>query len=323
MTFSKIEAKDDVELQNQLKISAEDTIIIDSHNIDIIIKNTEDISINETITIHNFQNVSISQINLWLKHLNNHDLIIIDEEQQTLSRDIFILENGTLVTVFFNVNLEKYQTYTFTLFYSLNRNIEKFEGKDSYYLFHFTSYISFLTLDQTLRVRLPEDSHVHVFPSKTGTPSYTPESGTSVPSGGYVFIVWTFNNLQTLTYQDFWVFFDESEGGISALWIIVGLSLGIILGAVSVFWWMKRRESKAIERIGKIFLSDDQKFILKTILNNEGTITQKELIESTNFTKSKISRNLFPLEEYGLIQKEKWGREYKCWLTEMGRKVIE
>ena len=120
------------------------------------------------------------------------------------------------------------------------------------------------------------------------------------------------------------VFFDEPSNSSPAIWIIViGPILGTILGASSVYWWMKKREKKSIEQLGKIFLTDEQKLILKIVLNNEGKITQKELIKQTQFTKSKISRNLFPLEEYGLIKKEKWGREFKIYITESGEKILE
>ena len=86
---------------------------------------------------------------------------------------------------------------------------------------------------------------------------------------------------------------------------------------------MRRGSSRLEEEIEKIYLTKNQQLLLKLISEKEGKMTQQDIIRITNFTKSKVSRNLTPLEENGLIAKEKWGREYKVKLTKKGLKVAQ
>jgi uncharacterized membrane protein len=86
---------------------------------------------------------------------------------------------------------------------------------------------------------------------------------------------------------------------------------------------MRRREIKARKAIGEIYLTDDQNLILKLVHQNDGRIAQKELLTQTNFSKAKLSRNISSLEEFGFITKEKWGREFRVYITKNGRKVVE
>jgi uncharacterized membrane protein len=85
----------------------------------------------------------------------------------------------------------------------------------------------------------------------------------------------------------------------------------------------KRRERKAVKKIGEIFLNESQKVILHTIIENGGKISQKDLIRKTEFTRSKTSRNLINLENQGLIMKEKWGRNQVVHITKTGEMIIE
>ena len=78
-----------------------------------------------------------------------------------------------------------------------------------------------------------------------------------------------------------------------------------------------------MKRIGEIYLSKDQKELLKLIHDQGGKQTQKELVTITGLSKSKISRDLNLLEEKGFVRKQRWGKQYRVYLTETGEKVIE
>jgi len=43
----------------------------------------------------------------------------------------------------------------------------------------------------------------------------------------------------------------------------------------------------------------------------------------TGYTKNKVSRNLISLEQQQLIIREKWGRNYRIFITETGEKVAK
>ena len=102
---------------------------------------------------------------------------------------------------------------------------------------------------------------------------------------------------------------------------MVGPLLGLTLGCSFMYFWMRRESAKLTEEMDKIYLTKNQQLLLKVIDEKQGKITQQELIAISNFTKSKVSRNLTPLEENGLISKEKWGREFKVYLTKKGSKL--
>ena len=59
------------------------------------------------------------------------------------------------------------------------------------------------------------------------------------------------------------------------------------------------------------------------MIKNEGKISQKDLCSITGYTKAKVSRNLISLEKQDLITREKWGRNYLIYVSDLGRKVVE
>ena len=82
-------------------------------------------------------------------------------------------------------------------------------------------------------------------------------------------------------------------------------------------------EKQAVKKLGTSLLSENQLELLKIIVENSGKVSQKALCELTSFSKSKISRNIVPLEERGLLRREKWGRTYVVYITDSGKKVVE
>ncbi len=88
-------------------------------------------------------------------------------------------------------------------------------------------------------------------------------------------------------------------------------------------WIMRRREKRAVKKLGTIFLSETQKKFLEIIVENGGRISQKELTTMTGYTKARVSRNLISLEQQQMITREKWGRNYRIFITETGVKVVK
>jgi uncharacterized membrane protein len=86
---------------------------------------------------------------------------------------------------------------------------------------------------------------------------------------------------------------------------------------------MRKSERKRKAKLERIYLTDTQKELLRIIYEKDKRLQQKDLLELTGFSKSKISRNLTPLVEKGLVIKEKWGREFIVEITEAGKKVVE
>ena len=287
-----------------------------THLTKIIIYSVTDIIVEEDICFDNKQNISISQLNLWLNY-SFRDLNISDNEGELYS---FYSELTNIITVNLRNELNTNQTQRITLEYKLGQEIQKISGKPSFYQFIFRPSFYFFTYYYRMSIRLPDNCFLY---EGEDVPSYYPENVDKDVKGNRIILTWELSNVPPLADKLFLINYSKPLGA-NFIWIvIVGPIFGVICGAIIVFWWMRRRERISMKEVSEIFLSDDQKLLLKLIADSEGKLTQKELIELTNFTKSKISRNLKPLEENNLIEKERWGREYKVNLTEKGKKVIE
>ena len=116
---------------------------------------------------------------------------------------------------------------------------------------------------------------------------------------------------------------EHSSGLVISNFRLFGTIIGFFLGISGTSWMIKYRERKTKRKLGQSLLTENQKFLIRLIYDKQGKISQKDLCEVTGFSKSKISRNLVPLEERGLIIREKWGRTYVVYLTEDGSEVIQ
>ncbi|MHA2358448.1 MAG: helix-turn-helix transcriptional regulator, partial [Candidatus Heimdallarchaeaceae archaeon] len=103
----------------------------------------------------------------------------------------------------------------------------------------------------------------------------------------------------------------------------IGIVVGVFLGISGTSWLIRYREKQAMRKLGRTLLTDTQKALIKIVYDHKGKISQRELCDITGYSKSKISRNLVPLEMRGLIRREKWGRTYVVYLTDDGQTVIE
>ncbi|MCG3216294.1 MAG: hypothetical protein KAS63_06220, partial [Candidatus Heimdallarchaeota archaeon] len=220
--------------------------------------------------------------------------------------------------IYFRSELEKNSTTTFDVWYSLTNYPIPEQGK-SYYFFEFRSYVTYFTKEQIIEIKIPEKSTIH---EEEGLTSFFPIESTPI-AGKRVYISWSFNELEPFDDTFIFVRFDKPLGN-PPFWVfIVGPCFGVIVGISATFFFMKRKERKAMKKIATIFLSDTQKHLLKLISENKGKILQKELCLQTGFTKSRISRNITPLVEQKLVKREKWGRNFIITLTESGKKVVE
>ena len=293
-------------------------IIFKQHEIRVDIETPESIVVVEEIIIENKENSPLSQIEFLLDQPFSN-LTIEDREEVLEYTPIDFLG---LMEIDFRYPIGANQTYYFKISYNLNIELDFTSGKPSFYLFSFNSYINYFTEYKTVTIRLPQNSFLHE--DEHGPPPYLPVNATEDPTGNRIYLTWAFENLEQDTEINFIVFFDEHYSPpISPGIIAVILMVGLIVGAFSVFWIMRMRAKRVKKEIGQIYLTDDQNLILKLVSQNEGRISQKELLQETQYTKSKISRNLTALENQGLITKEKWGREFRVYITKEGRRVAE
>ncbi len=285
------------------------------HEIEIDILSVEEVKVLERYRIENVQNSSVSSIELWINQ--STDNIVTSGN---LNSDINSISNAShLITLNLHSEFLPNDTELFTLTYDLN-NLPRISFKKFYY-FQFWSSISYYTQIHTISLRLPYKSTIHV--EKDFTSFFPVDNVTAILDPPRVYISWFFYNLEPFENQFCFIYFDKPFQNPPVWVFILGPAGGIAVGVGGSIWFMRRKERRIMKNLGEIFLSESQKEILKLIYENEGKMLQKDICLKTGFSRSRVSRNLVPLEQQGLIEREKWGKNYTIRLTETGRRVSE
>ncbi|MHA1199139.1 MAG: helix-turn-helix transcriptional regulator [Candidatus Heimdallarchaeaceae archaeon] len=290
---------------------------VEKHSIKIDIQAIDEINIAERYTVKNRLNTSLDSIEIWINQ-SMSDLTVTDYNGSLTYDNSEISQSSHLLNITFRSDLEGNSSTTFDVWYNLEREPIA-ENGNSYYYFEFFATVSYFTLEQIIEVKIPERSFIH---EEEGLTSYFPLDGFAL-AGQRVYLSWTFENLEPLHQTFIFVRFDKPLRETPIIAIVLGTIGGLVLGACLTILFMRRREKKVVKEISTIYLSDTQKIILNLISENDGKMLQKELCAETGFTKSRVSRNITPLVEQGLLQRDRWGRNYVIKLTDSGRKVTE
>ena len=294
-------------------------IVITNHTTRINIENENEISVIEQFIICNNQNITLNQIN-----------ILIDPPYRQLEiRDILTQtplsfatpSHPNLIQINLQTELGTNETTEIEMIYLINFQPIQAVGKPPRYLFNYNRTASYFTVEYLLSIRLPRDRFI---PDEENIIPYFPEDAFVEETGRAVYLNWKYENINENQKIYVHVFYEERETRSPSFWIIFtsilsGLSLGIII----TFILMKMNEKKLLLNMSKVYLTKTQKDLLAIIIENESKIIQGDLIRISGFTKTKVSRNLLPLETNGFIIRERWGRESKIFLTEKGKKVLK
>lgn len=296
------------------------------HEININIHNASIITITELYKIHNLRNSSLPGINIWLNR-SVDDISITDYEEPL----VFTKENydgNNFLKIKFKIPLNFTGKEIVSIQYSHNYTF----SSDAPYSYVFETSISHFTEIFTLIIWLPPAYRLYRDEDNPAHSPYLPTyNAKELQQDERTIISWERTNYDEQNNQAFLVQFiqklqrDEIEGVFAAPRnsFIAGVILGVFLGVSFTFWLIRYREKKAIKETGKSLLTKDQKELIRIVFEHKGKISQKQLCDVTGYSKSKISRNLVPLEKRGLITREKWGRTYVVHLTETGRTVVD
>jgi len=299
--------------------NGENLIIVNLHDVKFDLVSVENIYVEQTLNLLNNLTESISSIDLRLDQSITQSTLTIRELTTNLN---YVISNSTsLITIQFSEVFQANRTKEIKLLYKMNKVIPLYQSNISFYWLQCQSLISYYTYNHTISVRLPETSYIY----EDGTTSaYFPGNATYQP-GRRIIVNWRFENLYVGSDPIYYVTFTEPiVEEKSPIWIfILGPILGLASGVGGTIWVMKKREQKAVKKIGEMFLTETQKELLRIIAEKGGKVSQKELCTITGYTKTKISRNLISLEQQALVTKEKWGRNFRIFITDTGRKVVE
>jgi uncharacterized membrane protein len=309
------------------KLSQSNGLVIRSHQTEIDIYSPQSLITTETFSIQNLNTTVASSVDLWLNHSLN--TLVVEDVEGALDYDWIPETNIThFVSVYFRTPLEQNDTSIFSIKYNLDTELILTESDPSFYSFEFYSTITHFTRRYTMSVILPELSFIH---ESEGISPYYPANATQILIKNRIVISWIFTNVSGASQPFFLLRFDEpiipetDEPFFKSSFnvFLMGIITGIFLGISGTSWLIRYREKKAMKKLGRTLLTDTQKALIKIVYEKEGKISQRDLCDTTGFSKSKVSRNLVPLEMRGLIRREKWGRTYVVYLTDDGRTVIE
>lgn len=301
--------------QNKDQYNSNGDFTVISHNTQIDVVSVDTIEAREIFKIENKNPLSVDFISLWLNHSCKN--IVVEDPIGTLEYEKLVDSLSYCnLKINFRTNLSYKEQMIFYITYSLN-DFPLAESLNHYY-FEFYSTITFTTKLHHLSIILPERCYVS---DDTDVTTIYPVNQTQSFMGRRLILSWTQSNL-TFSVNPFYLVRFDSPRNLTWLYIVSPI-LGVGIGVASTVWFMRRRERSAIQSMGTVFLNESQRVLLKTILENDGKIAQKDLCRKTGFTRSKTSRNLISLEEQGFIVKEKWGRNSLIKLTKSGEMVIE
>ncbi len=301
-------------------------ILIRSHTIEIDIFTPTTLEVQETFVVQNNDTSIMTSIDLWINH--SLTTLVVEDEEGALIHDWYVITNtSNYLTVLFRTALAQNDTAVFSINYELSHDLIFTEGETSYYSLEFYSTITYETLIHSTSIILPQTSYI--YDEDEALSPYYPADPQINWDKDRIVVSWNSVNITAGDNQLFLLRFEEpitpaGEAPISPYLIfLLGLIGGIFIGISGVSWLIRHREKKAIKKLGSTLLTDTQKTLIKIIYDHKGKVSQKDLCDITGFSKSKISRNLVPLEMRGLVRREQWGRTYVVYLTDDGRTVIE
>ena len=109
--------------------------------------------------------------------------------------------------------------------------------------------------------------------------------------------------------------------------ILLSLAVALIAGVLVTLWLKPAETTKSTAQVASVnkkvdeleiikrALSDDEKAVLDEI-KRAGEITQDSLRFRLEWSKAKLSRILTNLDKLNIIQRERFGKTYKVFLTE-------
>jgi hypothetical protein len=312
------------EANNNLYFDQTDLIIV-SRKTEINIRNISKISVSETFHVKNTQVIAESSLYLWFNY--SIGVPFVEDIEGRIQAGFERVEDHYKLTIPFRNPLEENAAAVFDVYYELFCNLNNFTYDDKkIYEFKFIPTISHFTEKHEVTIILPSDAANYAV---NGIPFF-PETGDLEldPITSRYQINWVINNIPSEPiHYDYFVYFylASKDPRRNYFYVIIASSLiiGLLAGIGLTSWLVRFTERRSIKQIGNSLLTDNQKELLRVVFENDGKVSQKDLCDILEYSKSKISRNIVPLEERGMLRREKWGRTYVVYITDSGRKVIE
>lgn len=189
-------------------------------------------------------------------------------------------------------------------------DISKRRGNINY--FQFSRIFRVPTDNYRLKVVLPEDASI-VDEDNISQPSVYPETGQTGSDGQRIFVVWNTKPQLGGEPTTFSIFYNDAENSRS-LFQYIGIGLLIVLLAL-LSYTVWSRVSKIDISEAHESLNEDQEDIIELLIENDGSMLQKDVVDSSKYSKAKVSGLVSELVDEGVIEKEKEGRSNKLMIS--------
>jgi len=178
-------------------------------------------------------------------------------------------------------------------------------------IFSYTQSIYRPTDSYNLRVLLPSGAGL-IDQNNASTPVVSPSNYEVGSNGQQIFVEWnTAPQIgETLRFSLTYEAFSSTNN-----YLKVAVSLVGILGLSSIGYLVWRRKTR--DNINEIYedLSEDEIDIIELLIENEGKMLQKDVVNSSKYSKAKISGLVSSLVDKEVITKQKEGRSNKLTIS--------
>lgn len=178
-------------------------------------------------------------------------------------------------------------------------------------IFNYAQSIYRPTDNYNLRVLLPSGAGL-IDQNNASTPVVSPSDYEPGSNGQQIFVEWrtTPQIGETLRFS---LMYGSSSSTNNYVWI-AGSIVGLIgLGSIGYIAWRRRTR----DNIDEIYedLSEDEIDIIELLVENKGKMLQKDVVDSSKYSKAKISGLVSSLVDKEVITKQKEGRSNKLTIS--------
>jgi len=178
-------------------------------------------------------------------------------------------------------------------------------------IFSYTQSIYRPTDRYNLRVLLPSGAGL-IDQNNASTPVVSPSNYEVGSNGQQIFVEWNTTPQigETLRFSLMYEAFSPTNDYLKIAGSIIGV---IILGGIAYIVW--RRKTR--HNINEIYedLSDDEIELIELLVENDGEMLQKDVVDSSQYSKAKISGLVSSLVDKEVITKKKKGRSNKLTIS--------
>lgn len=174
-------------------------------------------------------------------------------------------------------------------------------------IFSYTESVVIPTDVLNVKVFLPQGSGV-VDPQNSSRPVITPQHGTTSSDGRKIFVEWNQEPGlgETIEFHVVYRTLSAEDNLKRILAIGAGFAVLLLAGYLGVRYFIRQEVESLYDE-----LEEDEIEVVETLVENEGSMLQKDLVDESGYSKAKVSGTVSSLVEKEILEKEKEGRSNK------------